>query len=169
MHAGTHPLYRVEIWSRSRTRCLKTGLVCYLSPCEKLQKNPACFWNCSTHVLRDITKVGENRFTMPVRGEKLLQNLQFINKLIELCSKGRFDMFTEEGDGPYLSSKRCPPRREPSLRKKRAQTRTEEVNHRSPLLEPQPVQLQAWVNGQIERRQLPRICTSVQSLCQRHH
>ena len=88
---------------------------------------------------------------MPVRGEKLLQNLQFINKLIELCSKGRFDMFTEEGDGPYLSSKRCPPRREPSLRKKRAQTRTEEVNHRSPLLEPQPVQLQAWVNGPIQR------------------
>ena len=60
-------------------------------------------------------------------------------------------MFTEEGDGPYLSSKRCPPRREPSLRKKRAQTRTEEVNHRSPLLEPQPVQLQAWVNGPIQR------------------
>ena len=86
--------------SRSRTRCLKTGRVCYLSSCEKLQKTPACFWNCSTHVLRDITKVGENRFTMPVRGEKLLQNVQFINKLIELCSKGRFDMFTEEETDP---------------------------------------------------------------------
>ena len=121
--------------ARSRTRCLKTGLVCYLSSCEKLQKNPACFWNCSTNVIRDITKVGGNHFTMPVRGEKLLHNLQFINKLIKLCSKGRFDIFTEEGNGSYRSSKRCPPRREPSLRKKRAQTRTEEVNHRSLLLE----------------------------------
>ena len=34
---------------------------------------------------------------------------------------------------------------------KRAQTRTEEVNHRSPLLELPPVQLQAWVNGPIQR------------------
>ena len=60
-------------------------------------------------------------------------------------------MFTEEETDPIDHRSAVRPEGNRHAQKKRAQTLTEEVNHRSALLEPQPVQLQAWVNGPIQR------------------
>ena len=68
---------------------------------RKTAENPA---RASCRALHNSSAGGKTHATFityrPVRGEKLLHNLQFINKLIELCSKGRFDMFTEEETDP---------------------------------------------------------------------